>query len=805
MPRNDDISVIIGGDISSLTRAMNRAERSADKSANAISSSFIAAGGVISSVLAGLAIKDELIDIDNITSSLAVIKDGTSSVEEFNAIWGELKRQSDETGISLSSSVTFFKKMSAGLDDLNVAQTKRLEINDLINKSLIASGASIESVNSFQTQFVQGIQSGVIRGEEFNSIAESNVVMLQAMAKAFGTNVGGLRALSKEGKITTEAFLAKLPLVADDINAKFSKMPLTITSAGNILKSTFQSAVIDANLVSNGTNDIANSILNLSSTVKENESSIQTLFSSIITGTEYSIKGITGLIGVFQAGGSAISTISGHALEFASNIASISDYLGVTENAQKDWQAAANAAFESANDLIGKASLSFDAMNGKITDSKEAQKAYKDELSNTLKEIEKDKNAHQERNNVVLNGIEEISIETMKMNEEMFKALGVGSEMYYKNEAQKILDQGAKWEELGASTVKTQQWMYDKITALSVEAWGEQHQQAGEYLDGLTASFTSATNDISSEIEAVNDKNIEIPADVNDTAFTSSADSIDTTVDYLTTPAIIPIKADISEFEENAAEVRSILDGFTGGGTGSLSVNTSSISELKKAITMLENTPTLDPFGESRKAYQEKINELYEQERENNQKLANQRQIDDAERAAQQSASLLKQEKAELDHIKKLADIKGEELSAEWLAAETERIYKLGVSADEAKLKFQNLKNTINTQDGSKTNKQSDNTQGGFDPFSLFKGVSFDGGGYTGDSPRVGGLDGKGGFLALLHPQETVIDRTVQNQSDSSPTVINNNVTVNVSKRLTQGEIENIIRKQTIQDRRALR
>ena len=42
----------------------------------------------------------------------------------------------------------------------------------------------------------------------------------------------------------------------------------------------------------------------------------------------------------------------------------------------------------------------------------------------------------------------------------------------------------------------------------------------------------------------------------------------------------------------------------------------------------------------------------------------------------------------------------------------------------------------------------------------LLKMIGFDGGGYTGDAPRTGGLDGKGGFLAMMHPQETVIDHT---------------------------------------------
>ena len=43
---------------------------------------------------------------------------------------------------------------------------------------------------------------------------------------------------------------------------------------------------------------------------------------------------------------------------------------------------------------------------------------------------------------------------------------------------------------------------------------------------------------------------------------------------------------------------------------------------------------------------------------------------------------------------------------------------------------------------------------------------SFEGGGYTGDGSRVGGLDGRGGFAAMLHPQETVIDHAVTQRLD---------------------------------------
>ena len=52
---------------------------------------------------------------------------------------------------------------------------------------------------------------------------------------------------------------------------------------------------------------------------------------------------------------------------------------------------------------------------------------------------------------------------------------------------------------------------------------------------------------------------------------------------------------------------------------------------------------------------------------------------------------------------------------------------------------------------------------------------SFEGGGYTGSGPRSGGLDGRGGYLAMVHPRETVIDHTKQGQPQGEAVVIHQN------------------------------
>jgi len=63
----------------------------------------------------------------------------------------------------------------------------------------------------------------------------------------------------------------------------------------------------------------------------------------------------------------------------------------------------------------------------------------------------------------------------------------------------------------------------------------------------------------------------------------------------------------------------------------------------------------------------------------------------------------------------------------------------------------------------------------------LFSGSSFAGGGFTGNGPRAGGLDGQGGFLAMMHPRETVIDHT-KGQSGGTNFTINQTFTGGVTR-----------------------
>jgi len=81
---------------------------------------------------------------------------------------------------------------------------------------------------------------------------------------------------------------------------------------------------------------------------------------------------------------------------------------------------------------------------------------------------------------------------------------------------------------------------------------------------------------------------------------------------------------------------------------------------------------------------------------------------------------------------------------------------------------------------------------------SQIKAQSFDGGGFTGAGSRTGGVDGKGGFPAILHPNETVIDHTKSNRGAGSSVgdsiVVNQTINVTTGVQSTvRSEIQNMM------------
>lgn len=100
-----------------------------------------------------------------------------------------------------------------------------------INKQFALAGTSAQGAQAAMLQLTQAMSSGVLRGEELNSVLEQAPTITQAIAKYMGVSIGELRELASEGQVTANVVKAALFSAAEETNAAFEAVPLTFSQA----------------------------------------------------------------------------------------------------------------------------------------------------------------------------------------------------------------------------------------------------------------------------------------------------------------------------------------------------------------------------------------------------------------------------------------------------------------------------------------------------------------------------------------------------------------------------------------------
>ncbi|MGM8900838.1 tape measure protein, partial [Psychrobacter sp. 1Y4] len=153
--------------------------------------------------------------------------------------------------------------------EMNLAQQDVLSVTKTINEAIQLSGGSAESNQAAITQLIQGLQSGVVRGEEFNSIMEQSPRLARAMADGLGVTLGQLRAMAAEGKLTSEVVITAVQSQGAAIQSEFDKMPLTAANSLSQLKNNFFSFIGDIDKQLNGSSGVASIIQQMATSLNE--------------------------------------------------------------------------------------------------------------------------------------------------------------------------------------------------------------------------------------------------------------------------------------------------------------------------------------------------------------------------------------------------------------------------------------------------------------------------------------------------------------------------------------------------------
>lgn len=138
---------------------------------------------------------------------------------------------SQATRSSLDATATLYARLERGTREYNTSAADLAKLTSIINQGFIVSGATAQEAENAIIQLSQGIASGVLRGEEFNSVAEQGSRLMVALADSMGVGIGQLRKMAAEGKLTTDVVVNGLLSQGDSIGKEFAKTTRTMSQA----------------------------------------------------------------------------------------------------------------------------------------------------------------------------------------------------------------------------------------------------------------------------------------------------------------------------------------------------------------------------------------------------------------------------------------------------------------------------------------------------------------------------------------------------------------------------------------------
>lgn len=253
----DSTAVVRGRkDLDDLGAAGARSEGAANK----VTSAWRAFSGVLATLGLGLAIR-ELVQVADTMSLLdSRLKLATKSSAEFLAAQADIYRIAQQNNVGIKETTELYVKLSEPIRALGGSTKEVAAISESFAASLRVGGASAQEASAATRQFAQAMASGVLRGDEFNSIAEASPRFMKAMADGMGVPTGALRKMAEDGKLTADVVGNALVGGLAKLQAESASMPDTVGGAFQRLNNDISLTVAKFNEATGATTALASGI-----------------------------------------------------------------------------------------------------------------------------------------------------------------------------------------------------------------------------------------------------------------------------------------------------------------------------------------------------------------------------------------------------------------------------------------------------------------------------------------------------------------------------------------------------------------
>lgn len=254
----------LNGSMGRLEAGLNRTERSL----SSIEGTMSSLTGVAKALIAALSVQQvgayaqAWQDLSNKLAN--AVRDSVPPFETLADVTERVFDISQKTRSGLDATATLYARLERSTRSYGVSVEDITRLTTIINQGFVVSGSTAEEASNAIIQLAQGLASGALRGDEFNSVNEQGNRLMIALADSMNVSIGALRNMAAEGKLTTEVIVNGLLSQGDKIGQEFAKTTATISQSLEIANNNITKFFGENATVKTGVKIFSDSVISLS-------------------------------------------------------------------------------------------------------------------------------------------------------------------------------------------------------------------------------------------------------------------------------------------------------------------------------------------------------------------------------------------------------------------------------------------------------------------------------------------------------------------------------------------------------------
>lgn len=225
---------------------------------------------------------------DTVTQMQNALRLSTGSAVTAGQAYDQLYGMAQRARVGFADLTGVYTTFNKAGRDVGLTQDRIMRVTEAVANAMTVSGGSAQSMKDALVQLAQGLGSGVLRGDELNSVIEQTPRLAQALAQGLGVSTGELKKLGEAGALTAEKVLGALEKAAPQLAQEVKGSTVTVGQAFTVLSNSTLKFVGEADQASGASRALAGVIVTVAEAVtamgrvmREHEGTVQAFMGAL--------------------------------------------------------------------------------------------------------------------------------------------------------------------------------------------------------------------------------------------------------------------------------------------------------------------------------------------------------------------------------------------------------------------------------------------------------------------------------------------------------------------------------------------